>query len=72
MTIFVNYKRYSLLIPYDVLSALGDPKYVQMRWNIPERRIVILAAAESDADVFDVPAKMDDGSIVNGKSLTGR
>lgn len=40
MTIFVNYKHYSLLIPYDVLSALGDPKYIQLRWNIPERRIV--------------------------------
>jgi len=63
MTIFVDYKRYSLLIPYDVLSALGDPKYIQLRWNNPARRIVILAAAESDAEVLDVPAKMDECSI---------
>lgn len=55
-TVFVNYEEYSLLIPYDVLNILGEPKYIQMSWHLKQRRIVIRAAEvheEGALDLFD-------------------
>ena len=55
MTVFVNYKGYSLLIPYDALNKLGDPSFVEIRWSIPDKRIIILPASNENEDAFDVP-----------------
>ncbi len=64
MMVYVNYEDYSLLIPYDVLGKLGDPKYVQLRWNIPERRIVVLAATADEESALDVPVEEYEGSVL--------
>lgn len=64
MTVYVNYEDYSLLIPYNVLSKLGDPKFVQLRWNIPERRIIVLAATADDEAALDVPEEEYEGSVL--------
>lgn len=64
MTVYVNYKDYSLLIPYDVLSKLGEPDYIQLRWSIPDRRIIVLAVSESEESAFDVPKERFENSIL--------
>ena len=63
MTVFVNYKGYSLLIPYDALNKLGDPSFVEIRWSIPDKRIIILPASNENEDAFDVPEQKYEYSI---------
>ena len=63
MTVFVNYKDYSLLIPYDALNKLGDPKFVEIRWSIPDRRIIVLPSSIENKNAFDVPEQEYDYSI---------
>ena len=64
MTVYVNYKEFSLLIPYDALNKLNNPKYIQIAWNIPERRIIILPSTSSDDDSLDVPEQKYEYSIL--------
>ena len=63
MTVFVNYHGYSLLIPYDALNKLGEPKYVEIRWSIPERRIIVFPSVAENKEAFDVPEQKLEYSI---------
>ena len=64
MTVYVNYKGYSLLIPYDALNKLGEPAFVEIRWSIPKRRIVILPASPENENAFDVPEQKLEYSVL--------
>ena len=46
---------YSLLVPYDILNILGEPKFVQMSWHMKQRRIVIRTADMNEEGALDVP-----------------
>lgn len=62
-TVFINYDGYSLLIPYDVLNILGGPQYVQMSWQLKQRRIVLRAANKHEEGALDVPEEKYENSI---------
>ncbi len=64
MTVYVNYKEFSLLIPYDALNKLGEPKFVQLAWKIPDRRIAIYPATVDDDNALDVPEQKLEYSIL--------
>lgn len=64
MTVYVNCDDYSLLIPYDILNKLGDPEYIQLRWNISKRRIVIIPATSADQNCLDIPKQEYEYSIL--------
>ena len=64
MTIYVNYKEFSLLIPYDVINKLNNPKYIQIGWNIPDRRIILFPSSPDDDDSIDVPEQKFEFSIL--------
>ena len=61
MTVYVNHPHLALIIPSDVLKALGKPKSIQVLTKADEKRIVIRAAAETDDSAFDVPSIIYDG-----------
>ena len=69
-TVFVNYEEYSLLIPYDVLNILGEPKYIQMSWHLKQRRIVIRAAEVHEEGALDVPEEKYEDSVFALLELT--
>ena len=54
MKVFVNYKDTSVLIPYEVLDRIGSPSFIQMRWSIPERRILIAPATAETEESIDM------------------
>lgn len=64
MTVYVNCDDYSLLIPYGILNKLGDPEYIQLRWNISKRRIVIIPATSADQNCLDIPKQEYEYSIL--------
>ncbi len=71
MTVYVNYRDYSLLIPYDALSQIGDPSFVQIRWNIAERRILIGYVTVDGGNSFDVPKNRFDQAFLAFPALLG-
>lgn len=64
MTVYVNCDDYSLLIPYDILNKLGDPEFIQLRWNISKRRIIIIPATSTDQNCLDIPKQEYDYSVL--------
>ena len=71
MTVYVN--RFSLMLPCDVLIALGKPEYIKLRWIISEKRLLFYAVesdtAETDAaylvekyseNVYTIPSLLYD------------
>lgn len=56
----MNYKEYSILIPYEVLEKIGLPEYIQLLWKMDEKRIVIRAATEEDKEPIDIPKQKFD------------
>ena len=60
MRTFLNYKEYSILIPYEVLEKIGLPEYIQLLWKMDEKRIVIRAATEEDEEPIDIPKQKFD------------
>ena len=71
MTVYVNYRDYSLLIPYEALSHIGNPSFVQIRWNIPERRILIANVTEEEESAFDVPRNNFDQALLAFPTILG-
>lgn len=57
MKAFLNYEDYSILVPYEVLDKLGSPEYIQLSWEMDERRIAIRAATADDEAPIDIPEK---------------
>lgn len=75
MRVYVNHPGYSMLIPCEVLSALGNPRYIQVRQKKDEHRILILPVP-NDADKsseyqekIDVPQSVYEGRFLG---LPGR
>ena len=60
MTIYVNHPHFSLMLPRDVLIALGKPEYIQMRWNVSEKRLLFHAVNADAEEPYDVPAPLYD------------
>lgn len=63
MSVFVNHKEYSLIIPYGILEQIGSPKFIQLKWDIEKRCIVFRAAEENEQGVFDVPEQKYEKSL---------
>ena len=60
MSIYVNHWAYSMIIPRNVLEALGKPAYIQFRWNREEKRL-LFHGVDADADMaIDIPSHMYD------------
>ena len=60
MSIYVNHWAYSMIIPRNVLEALGKPAYLQFRWNKEEKRL-LFHGVDADAKMaIDVPPHMYD------------
>lgn len=55
---YVNHPHFSLMLPRDVLIALGKPEYIQMRWNVSEKRLLFHAVAADTEEPYDVPAPL--------------
>ena len=64
MTVYINYEDYFILVPYCVLHKLGDTRYIQIQWNIAERRIAICAVTEYDEGALDIPETNFENSIL--------
>lgn len=64
LKIFVNFRDTSILIPYEVLEKIGSPSFIQMRWSIPERRILIAAATAESEEPIDVPEQRFEYSLL--------
>ena len=60
MTIYVNHPHFSLMLPRDVLIALGKPEYIQMRWKVSEKRLLFHAVNADAEEPYDVPAPLYD------------
>lgn len=69
MKVFVNYKDTSVLIPYEVLDRIGSPSFIQMRWSIPERRILIAPATAETEESIDVPNQKFEQSLLSIPTL---
>ena len=69
MKVFVNYKDTSVLIPYEVLDRIGSPSFIQMRWSIPERRILIAPATAETEESIDVPKQKFEQSLLSIPTL---
>lgn len=60
MTVYFNHPSFSIIIPREVLVALGKPAYIQMMWNLNEKRL-LLHVIDSDAEqAFDIPPHLYD------------
>ena len=60
MSIYVNHWAYSMIIPRNVLEALGKPAYIEFRWNKEEKRL-LFRGVDANADMaIDVPPHLYD------------
>lgn len=69
LTVYLNYENYSIMIPYDVLSKIGDghtvPNYIQMSWDYDKRRIIIRPATKTIEEALVVPEKKHENSLLS-------
>lgn len=63
-TVYINYKGYSLVIPYEVLDLIDNPSYIQLSWKYDKRRIIITAANAEDENTLDVPEQEYEYSLL--------
>lgn len=64
MTVFINSDGFFLVVPYDVLSKLGELEYVQIRWSISEKRIVLCKSSKDDKSALDIPEELYEMSLL--------
>jgi len=70
MHVFVNHPKYSMLIPDEVLSALGKPDYIQVRQKTDEHRILILPVSGDIEKSREYQEKIDvPRSVYKGQFL---
>ena len=63
-TVYINYKGYSLVLPYEVLELIDNPAYIQLSWNYDERRIIITAADAEGENTLDIPEQEFEYSLL--------
>ena len=64
MAMYFNSTQYSVMIPSDVLIALGKPAYIQLLTNVKERRVLIRPVNSNIEHSFDVPDLLYDGNVL--------
>lgn len=70
MRVYVNHPRYSIIIPCEVLTALGRPDCIQLLRMQKEKRILIRPIWEGaheailSGDAFEVPEPVYDGRVL--------
>ena len=55
MTIYVNHRHFSMIIPRNVLEALGKPAFIQFRWNKEEKRLLFHDVDGNAENAIDIP-----------------
>lgn len=65
MPVYLNFRDYSIMVPYAVLDKLGSPNYIQILWNYDQRRIIIRPATETTEEAIDVPKEEFDDSLLS-------
>lgn len=64
-TVYLNHPHYSIMLPREVLVALGKPAFIQIRWNATKKRLLFLAVDADAEEAFDVPSYLyDDGTAL--------
>lgn len=56
LTVYFNHPHYSIIIPHDVLIALGKPHDIGFLWDKTDKRLLIKSVDEPDDTSFDVPS----------------
>ena len=64
MTIYANH--FSLILPHDVLSALGKPQYIKALWIFPEKRLLFYAVGSDTPLTIETDAVQSDTEKGNG------
>ena len=55
MTVYFNHYAYSIIIPQNVLIAMGKPHEIEFLWNKKAKRILIHGIESHHDSSFDVP-----------------
>lgn len=55
MTVYFNHFAYSMMIPREVLEAVGKPVNIEVYWKGDERRILFRGLEKPSENSFDVP-----------------
>ena len=61
MTVYLNHPIHALLIPWDVLEAMGRPHFIQFLYHPEKRRIAVRAATADAEEAIDVPEAVYEG-----------
>lgn len=64
MAMYFNSTHYSVMIPSDVLIALGKPAFIQILTDADKRRVIIRPVSSAIEDSFDVPDHLYDGYVL--------
>ena len=70
MSVYVNHEHFSIMIPCDVLMAIGSPQCIQLLVNEKDRRILIrpilkdMEKAIEAGEAYDVPQLVYDGGVL--------
>lgn len=60
MTVYLNHRLFSMIIPRNVLESLGKPVYIQLRWNKDEKRLLLHGVDSTAESAIDVPPHLSD------------
>ena len=56
LNVYFNHPHYSIIIPCEVLGALGKPHDIGFLWDNTDKRLLIKSVDEPDDTSFDVPS----------------
>ena len=59
--IYLNHGMCIVVIPVELLKAIGSPLYFGFRWNEEKMNLIIIAEDERTEDNFDIPEKVYNG-----------
>jgi len=64
MTVYLNHPVHALIIPWDVLDALGKPQYIQFLYHPEKKRIAVRTATADAEEAIDVPDVVYEGNML--------
>ena len=70
--IYLNYGNSIVVIPVELLEAIGSPRYFGFRWNQEDMNLIIVAEDERNEDNFDIPEKVYNGKWKGIKVFGGQ
>ena len=56
MTVYFNHSAYSMIIPREVLVAVGKPSNIEVYWRAEDRRILFRGLDEPTENSYDIPS----------------